>query len=244
MAVGTTGQQTPAHTKVKVLTTIPADPMPSSTQRPPIHTPRLTIRPMNAADISAIHSLRAQPEVMQYTSAGRPERDEAESQVWLNRFLPPRDVETYNFALCDRVSGELVGVGGVHTQRNERFGWPEVGYMLKKEWWGKGLATEFLGAFLRAWWALERKEVELEVHWESIKEMLGPEVGEAHDVEDTPRVPEMLFAIVESNTPGSARVLEKTGFEQYAQWEEPDIRYGREAETATLKAFRLMAPSK
>jgi RimJ/RimL family protein N-acetyltransferase len=52
--------------------------------------------------------------------------------------------------------GDLIGDGGVHRFASEATGWPEFGYKIRKEYWGRGYATEFACAFMRVWWALPR----------------------------------------------------------------------------------------
>lgn len=75
-------------------------------------------------------------------------------------FLSPGDEATFYFAIClrhnsnDRDAGgrdggrleeKIIGVGGCH-RRTSMFGWPVVGYMIRREYWGMGLATKFLVA--------------------------------------------------------------------------------------------------
>ncbi|KAJ3569014.1 hypothetical protein NPX13_g6227 [Xylaria arbuscula] len=129
-------------------------------------------------------------------------------------------------------AGVLVGTGGVHHTRNAA-GWPEVGYMLRKEYWGKGIATEFLRALIEAWWALPREEIEIEVDAETVEGRGGEKNSEKLVV------PEILTAIIETGNVGSRRVLEKAGFKEYKEWTEPDSRVGYEGLTASLLAFYL-----
>lgn len=183
--------------------------------------------------------MRTQPEVMHWTAIGTVDKDVDQSRVWLERFLPPKDLKSFNFALMDRgeaaggdTAGVLVGTAGVHTTHND-FGWPEVGYMLRKEYWGKGIATEFMRAFIKAWWALPRKEVQIKVDAATV------EGRGAKDSDDELRVPEVLFAMIEAGNAGSRRVLEKAGFKKFKEWTEPDSRATCEGRTATLIAFLL-----
>lgn len=59
------------------------------------------------------HALRIQPEVMKFSSQGRPDKDLAETQTALDAFLPPHDTEVHNCAVVLATTGELVGIGGV-----------------------------------------------------------------------------------------------------------------------------------
>lgn len=131
---------------------------------------------------------------------GRP--DETLDETWeaFNRSLPPNDETTYNFAICLRDTGEFVGMGGRHNLVQE-FGWPEVGYMFKKEVWGRGYATEFLRAWLGVYEALPREEVEVLVHRGTV---VGGEGGRAREV---------LIAVTAETNARSQGVLRKCGFE-------------------------------
>ncbi|KAI1272183.1 acetyltransferase domain-containing protein [Xylaria sp. FL0933] len=199
--------------KIKVQTTLPARPFPSNAERAPIRTERLVIRPLTQDDLHSLHALRTQPAVMACTALGRIDADLAETQTKLDPFLPPRDVTTYNPGIYLADSGEMIGLGGVFSTESE-IGWPEVGYMIRQEHWGKGYATEFLRAFGRAWWSLPREGVEVAVDGLSVGGGEGRENGEGEGKE----VPEMLCAIVEDTNRGSLRVMEKAGFRRFKSW--------------------------
>lgn len=93
------------------------------------------------------------------------------------------------------------------------FGWPAIGYMIRTEFWGQGVATEFVKAWLESWWKLPRAEAELEVD----RRTLLPEEGEESS-------PEQVIAFTLLDNIGSQRVLEKAGFERFLTWEEADLR--------------------
>ncbi|KAI1636472.1 acetyltransferase domain-containing protein [Biscogniauxia mediterranea] len=235
--------------RVRVRTTLPALPLPPSASRPPIRTARLVLRPAtaSAADLAAVHALRSQPAVMASTAAGRPDRDLRETRAFLDRFLPPRDADTFNFVILLAAAedgegegegeGELIGTGGVHRVfSGSKTGWPEVGYMFARRHWGRGYATEFLRACAGAWWALPREERELEVDAASVAGWDG--VGEVR------RVPEMVTAIVDEGNPNSAKVLRKVGFGEFKRWTEPDSREGYGQRDVTLIALSATAPGR
>lgn len=167
-------------------------------------------------DLAALHELRTQPEVMIWTALGKPDKDLAETQAKLDPFLPPRDEATFNFAICDRATGQMIGIGGCHLWRSA-FGWPEVGYMLRKEFWGKGLGTEFLRGFLTGWEGLEREEVELEVDGRTLGEEVEGEGG---------RVREQLIAVTATGNDKSQGVLGKAGFKWFTTWLAEDLQKG------------------
>ncbi|KAI0531793.1 acetyltransferase domain-containing protein [Xylaria digitata] len=247
MAMASPSLPAPPHappvtpSKIKVKTTSPS--VPPNIDRAPIRTERLLIRPFDASDAEAVYELRKQPEVMQWTALGEIDKDVNQSLVYIERFLPPKDLDTYNFVVVylgdtgksEDANGVVIGVAGCHKIRND-FGWPEVGYMFRKEYWGRGLGTEFLRAFTKAWWALPRNEIQLEVEAASVEKWCGKNDG------DVIQVPEILTAIIEAGNGGSRKVLERAGFREYNQWTEPDSRAGFEESTATLVAFLLESP--
>ncbi|RYP17005.1 hypothetical protein DL765_004766 [Monosporascus sp. GIB2] len=228
----------PAEGRIRVKTTLPARPLPPNAERPHIRTERLVIRPFAPDDVAALHSLRAQPEVMAYSSAGRVDRDEAETRTRLAADLPPNDAANYDFAVCLASTGEFVGTGGVHLSRGGKgfFGWPELGYMFKREHWGRGYATEFVRAFLAAWWALPRSALEVDVDARSLGAGAPPPAAGAE-------VPEQLSALVEAGNLGSRRVLGKLGFRQFAEWTQEDGREGYEGLEANLCGFSVSKPN-
>ncbi|KAI1187648.1 acetyltransferase domain-containing protein [Nemania serpens] len=238
----------PAPPKIRVKTTWPA--VGSHSSRTPIRTERLLICPMDLAHTEAIFELRKQPEVMIWTPRGVPDQDVEQSRAFVERFLPPKDLESYNFVVLylgdtgenKDADGVLVGIAGAHRVSREG-GWPEIGYIFRKEYWGKGIGTEFLRGFTKTWWALPRSEIELEVDAASVGKVVKGE-GEKNNGDDDAvvQVPELLTAIIEEGNIGSRRVLEKAGFKEYTTWSEPDSRAGFEGSNATLIKFRLEAP--
>ena len=77
-------------TLINVGTTLPSQPFPTNAARAPIRTERLIIRPLTQDDLPNLRALRTQPEVMQFTVAGRIDGDLSETQARLDPFLPPR----------------------------------------------------------------------------------------------------------------------------------------------------------
>ncbi|KAK4238034.1 GNAT domain-containing protein [Achaetomium macrosporum] len=205
---------------VKVRTTLPKLPFPPLSARQPIVTPRLIIRPATRDDFPAIHVLRTQPEVMRWTARGRPDRDLEETMAKNEEGMGLKNPgNTFNFVICDRETGELIGLGGCHNLRSS-LGWPEVGYMLRKEYWGKGLGSEFLQGWLRGWEGLERAVVEWEV---DPRTLVGDD--EAGDGKDG-LVRERLIALTAAGNDRSQGVLGKNGFEWFLTWLGDDISEG------------------
>ena len=208
-------------TPVLVRTTLPLLPLPPNSLRQPIHTARLTIRPWEQSDLHQIRILRTQPEVMKVSRQGRIDLSLEETQAWLNRYLPPEDAQTYSFAIILREDGELIGTGGVHSFKGV-FGWPELGYMFREEYWGRGFATELLKGWMGAWGALPRGVAEVEVDPRTV-DGDGKE-GEIREAD------EQIIAITADYNEASQKVLGKCGWEHFMTWPGDDA--------PTLPTFR------
>lgn len=229
-----------------IITTLPY-PLPSSVDRTPTLTSRLLIRPLAASDLEGFHSLASNHEVMKWTAAGRIHTNHEETRKKLNEFLPPNDTKTFNCAICLRDTGEFVGIGGVHqfsrvedkgrsstANTHNGYGWPELGYLMKQEYWGKGLATEFVMAFLSIWEQLHRASVEMKVNIKSL--MDGGDGGDGASAPASASAKEALIAIVDRTNIASQRILQKCGFERFDDFTE---RNGDDPEkTAELISFR------
>jgi RimJ/RimL family protein N-acetyltransferase len=118
--------------------------MPSSA--PPIETARLQLRGFEARDLDDYAAMCADAEVMRFVGDGGPLAREA---AWRQMALfaghwPLRGFGTW--AVEERTSGRLVGrVGYLQPE-----GWPgvELGWLLARPAWGRGLATEACRAAL------------------------------------------------------------------------------------------------
>lgn len=171
--------------------------------------------------------LRTQPEVMIRTTQGIPDADiEATKKVIAQR-LPPNDKVNFDFIICLAETGEMIGKGGSHKRVGE-LGWPVLGYMFRKEFWGQGYATEFLNGFLEAWWALPRAEVEVQVEKNTVE-------GDDAAVKE-----ERIVAITEHSNTGSQNVVRKCGMKLAKSWEEKDLFLG--GDMVTLHGFVAMRP--
>ncbi|KAI0127630.1 GNAT domain-containing protein [Xylariales sp. AK1849] len=208
-----------------VRTTLPSVPLPPNSERQPIRTKRLLIRPLQQDDLKALYALRTQPEAMTGTTLGRPDRDIEETQRALDFFLPPSDIEAYLFGVFHTATAELIGEGGVHALASSMCGWPEIGNKFKKGYWGQGYATEFLRGFLESWWTLPRSNVEIKVHPSTTE---GSHLAAEH-----------VYANTELDNLGSQKVLEKLGFARFLEWSEPDTQEHRLGEPVDLVGYKL-----
>lgn len=109
---------------VTVKTWLPSLPFPRNEDREEIITERLVIRPWKLDDVPAVHAIRTQPEVMMWTSQARPDANMAETEAKVKLFTSPNDAGNFNFVICDKATGEMIGMGGNHRRESD------VGYVL------------------------------------------------------------------------------------------------------------------
>lgn len=107
---------------------------------PTLETERLTLRPFREADATALFELSQDPEVMRYVGDRHiPTLQESWRAIagWLGHWA----LRGYGqWAIEERTSGRFTGRAGIINPVD----WPgaEVGYLLGKDWWGRGYATE------------------------------------------------------------------------------------------------------
>ncbi|KFH46433.1 putative N-acetyltransferase-like protein [Hapsidospora chrysogenum ATCC 11550] len=208
------GSYTPTDLEwVTVKTTLPRQPFEPAATRPSIRTERLLLRPLRESDLEALHELRTQPEVMIHTYRGKVDADLQETRDNLALRLPPNDRTNFDFAICLPETNRLIGIGGSFS-RSGSLGWPEIGYMLRKEAWGRGYATEFLRAFLEAWWALPREESEHKVEKSTVDEAEGEVKAER------------VMGLTVTAHEASQNVMRKSGLQFVKAWEEEDTHEG------------------
>src|SRR5215470_13677785 len=102
-------------------------------------TERLSLRMFRESDLDAYAGMCADPEVMRYPARKPMTRAEA----WRNMAMVLGHWQLRGYGLWaveDRESGLLAGRAGLWRPE----GWPglEVGWTLRREFWGRGYATE------------------------------------------------------------------------------------------------------
>ncbi|MDG3006200.1 GNAT family N-acetyltransferase [Paludisphaera mucosa] len=110
-----------------------------------LETERLILRQFRDSDLDAYAEMAADPEVMRYLGAGPMGRSEA----WRNMAMILGHWRLRGFgmwAVEERDTGEMVGRVGCWRPE----GWPglEVGWTLRRAYWGRGYATEAARASL------------------------------------------------------------------------------------------------
>jgi RimJ/RimL family protein N-acetyltransferase len=112
-----------------------------------LRTARLQLEPFSPAHLPGLHAMNADPEVMRYLS-GRAETPE-ETAAMIDRVQQCWIDFGYSWwSLIDKSSHEIVGAACLQHLRREPSPRPdpscplEIGWRLKREHWGQGLASE------------------------------------------------------------------------------------------------------
>jgi RimJ/RimL family protein N-acetyltransferase len=111
-------------------------------------TSRLRLEPFTEGHLAGLNEMNSDPEVMRYLSAGRPETID-ETRALIERVMKRWAEVGYSWwALIERETEELVGAGAVQNLRREATLVPdlacplEIGWRLRRDRWGQGLAVE------------------------------------------------------------------------------------------------------
>ncbi|NNE44048.1 MAG: GNAT family N-acetyltransferase [Gemmatimonadetes bacterium] len=106
-----------------------------------IETARLRLRPLEAGDLGFLTGLMGDPRVMQHFGRVFTAED---SRAWLDRQRARYDTVGYGYWLAtERDTGRPVGQAGVlSTPVADRPPEPALGYILARDVWGRGYATE------------------------------------------------------------------------------------------------------
>lgn len=108
------------------------------------NTERVHLRRFIPEDLAPVHGIESDPEVMVHTGPGRAQTLE-ESKVRFQKLLDPKlNFSVFGFwAGIDKVNGELFAWFMLLEGENAS---AELGYMLSKNYWGRGFATEIATA--------------------------------------------------------------------------------------------------
>jgi len=104
-----------------------------------LRTDRLRMRRVRSADIDAIHAIMSDTETMQFWSTP-PHSTLAETKKWFASMIQADQAgESDEFVLEFR--GEVIGKLGAWRL-------PEIGFYVRRDYWGRGLASEALLRFI------------------------------------------------------------------------------------------------
>ncbi|MDU1889413.1 MAG: GNAT family N-acetyltransferase [Dysgonomonas sp.] len=105
-----------------------------------LETERLILRELEQSDFTDTCLLLQDPVVM-YAYEGAFNKQEV--QEWLDKQLKRYHDDGFGlWGVVEKDSGELIGQCGITYQEYEGKQIPEIGYLLRKEFWHKGYATE------------------------------------------------------------------------------------------------------
>lgn len=113
----------------------------------PFETERLLLRPLTNGDLDDLYDLYRRPELMRYIT-GHP-RSFEETRERLICHLA--DHENYGFGLCAAIlkaDSRMIGRCGLEPVEGRDGVEGEIAWMFKKEFWRRGLATEFAEAII------------------------------------------------------------------------------------------------
>jgi ribosomal-protein-alanine N-acetyltransferase len=107
-----------------------------------LNTERLLLRHLVHADLEALYTLYRDPEIRKYYPDGT--RNLQETKEELDWFLHghPHHPELGLWATVERKTGEFLGRCGLLPWRIDNSDEVELAFMIKKERWRQGLATE------------------------------------------------------------------------------------------------------
>ncbi|MGA9544319.1 MAG: GNAT family N-acetyltransferase [Candidatus Sulfotelmatobacter sp.] len=103
-------------------------------------TPRLILREFSADDVDALGRVLSDAETMRFYPAPL---DHAGVEEWIARNLRRYATDGHGlWAMLLKTSGELIGDCGLTVQPVDSTDEIEIGYHVRRDYWGQGLATE------------------------------------------------------------------------------------------------------
>jgi [ribosomal protein S5]-alanine N-acetyltransferase len=107
---------------------------------PTLSTPRLTLRPFEAEDAEPLHRILLQENILQYFPPSTPPTLEKAQRIIDHQLTHWADHGLGWWAVQLREGDDLIGWNGL--QYLPETGEVEIGYLLSKDAWGRGYATE------------------------------------------------------------------------------------------------------
>lgn len=118
--------------------------------RKAIETKRLVFRPIIASDLQGMFELDSDPEVHRYL--GKKPIQTVEDAKSVIKYIHSQYEKDGigRWAVIDKSTNEFVGWAGIKYEREVRdeMDYYDLGYRLKKKFWGRGIATEAAKVFL------------------------------------------------------------------------------------------------
>lgn len=110
-----------------------------------LESERLTLRPMTIDDAGPLLAVFTDPRVMASFGGGSFDREQMEH--WVGRNLAHQDEHGYGlFTIVHRGDGVIIGDCGLEHMDLDGSAEIELGYDVRSDYWGRGLATEAAAA--------------------------------------------------------------------------------------------------
>lgn len=109
-----------------------------------VETDRLILRELTEADAPGLYALDSDPEVHKYLG-NHPVKTIEESQAIITHVRRQYEENGIGrWAVVDKATGDFIGWSGLKYETNLREGiqYYDLGYRLRRKYWGRGIATE------------------------------------------------------------------------------------------------------
>ena len=108
-----------------------------------LRTERLTLRTARWDDVEPMHEVLGDEEAMRYWSSAA-HRSFDETEIWLESMIQAPADQSHDFIVEHQ--GKVIGKAGCWRL-------PEIGFILRRDHWGRGLAREALRAVINSTFA-------------------------------------------------------------------------------------------
>jgi len=116
-----------------------------------VQTERLILRDLEISDAEGIFKLDSDPDVHEFL--GKKPIQSIDQAREIIEFIRKQYIKNNigRWAIIDKTSGDFIGWSGLKYEEGlrEDFNYYDLGYRLRKEYWGKGIATESAKASLK-----------------------------------------------------------------------------------------------
>lgn len=103
-----------------------------------LHTSRLRLRPAREDDLDGLHAVLSDAEAMRFWSTPA-HQDLETTRAWLQDMIGAAPETSHDFVVEHQ--GVVIGKAGFYQL-------PEIGFILHRDYWGRGLALEALEAVI------------------------------------------------------------------------------------------------
>jgi [ribosomal protein S5]-alanine N-acetyltransferase len=118
-----------------------------------LETGRLRAVTWDRADAFLLHSLHANADTTSYIAGDKP-WDEAKAREKLEKYRYEHETDGIGKYKIETLHGVFVGRAGVSIFNREQSEF-ELGYVLAKDFWGQGFATEIASAFVKHFFEMD-----------------------------------------------------------------------------------------